>query len=72
MQIYCTLGGVSEDCHYIIGPYPGSSNVLVGGCGSGSGFKVAPAIGKVLAEMASESQVSIDVSFFSFERFLRR
>ncbi|KAK6033063.1 sarcosine oxidase, monomeric form [Ostertagia ostertagi] len=63
---------VSEDCHYIIGPYPGSSNVLIGGCGSGSGFKVAPGIGKVLAEMASGSQTSIDVSFFSFERFLRR
>ncbi|PIC14416.1 hypothetical protein B9Z55_026741 [Caenorhabditis nigoni] len=44
----------SPDHHYVIGPisenYP---NILVGGCGSGSGFKVAPGIGRALAEMAA-------------------
>ncbi|XGW32686.1 hypothetical protein V3C99_017320 [Haemonchus contortus] len=63
---------VSEDSHYVIGPFPGSKNVLVGGCGSGSGFKVAPCIGMVLAEMAAGKQVSIDISFFSFDRFPKK
>ncbi|VDO90281.1 unnamed protein product [Heligmosomoides polygyrus] len=63
---------VSEDEHYVIGPFPGSKNVLVGGCGSGSGFKVAPAIGKVLSEMAAGQTPSVDVSFFSFDRFLSK
>ncbi|KAK5977785.1 DAO domain-containing protein, partial [Trichostrongylus colubriformis] len=63
---------LSEDCHYVIGPYPGSTNVLIGGCGSGSGFKVAPAIGRVLAEMAAGKHPSVDVSFFSLDRFLKK
>ncbi|EPB72493.1 sarcosine oxidase, monomeric form [Ancylostoma ceylanicum] len=62
---------VSEDNHYVIGYYPGTKNVLVGGCGSGSGFKVAPGIGKVLSEMAADEKTSIDVSFFSFDRFAK-
>ncbi|RCN53757.1 hypothetical protein ANCCAN_00251, partial [Ancylostoma caninum] len=55
---------VSEDNHYVIGYYPGAKNVLVGGCGSGSGFKVAPGIGKVLSEMAA------GISDSSMRRFI--
>ncbi|KIH68037.1 hypothetical protein ANCDUO_01629 [Ancylostoma duodenale] len=62
---------ISEDNHYVIGYYPGAKNVLVGGCGSGSGFKVAPGIGKVLSEMAVGEKPTIDVSFFSFDRFAK-
>ncbi|CAD6196016.1 unnamed protein product [Caenorhabditis auriculariae] len=63
---------VSEDDKYVIGPFPGMKNVLVGGCGSGSGFKVAPAIGRALAEMAAGRPTSVDVSAFSFDRFNKK
>uniref|UniRef100_A0A1I7WLN4 sarcosine oxidasee (formaldehyde-forming) n=1 Tax=Heterorhabditis bacteriophora TaxID=37862 RepID=A0A1I7WLN4_HETBA len=48
---------ISEDDNYVIDFYPGSKKILIGGCGSGSGFKRSP---------------SIDVSFFSFARFKKQ
>ncbi|ETN80998.1 hypothetical protein NECAME_08800 [Necator americanus] len=63
---------MSEDNHYVVGYYPGSKKVLIGGCGSGSGFKVAPGIGRILAEMAADEKPSIDVSFFGFDRFSKK
>ena len=61
----------SPDHHYVIGPIsPNHPNVLVGGCGSGSGFKVAPGIGRALAEMAAgKEKTTVDVSLFSPRRF---
>lgn len=35
-------------------------------------IQVAPAIGKVLSEMAAGQTPSVDVSFFSFDRFLSK
>ncbi|VDL73819.1 unnamed protein product [Nippostrongylus brasiliensis] len=60
---------VSEDHHYVIDYAPGSKSVLIGGCGSGSGFKVAPAIGRILGELAAGKTPSIDYSFFTLKRF---
>lgn len=60
----------SPDHHYLIGPVSSKHpNILVGGCGSGSGFKTAPGIGKALAEMAAGKTTTVDVSFFSPSRF---
>lgn len=61
----------SPDHHYVIGPISKDHpNILVGGCGSGSGFKVAPGIGRALAEMtAGREKTTVDVSFFSPRRF---
>lgn len=61
---------VSEDEHYVIDYYPDEENVFIGGCGSGSGFKVAPAIGRGLAEMCAGKKTTNDFSFFSYSRFL--
>ncbi|EFO82619.1 hypothetical protein CRE_00619 [Caenorhabditis remanei] len=64
------LSDNSPGNHYIIGSIPTKNpNILVGGCGSGSGFKVAPGIGKALAEMAAGKKTTVDVSFFSADRF---
>ncbi|EFO82534.1 hypothetical protein CRE_00621 [Caenorhabditis remanei] len=61
----------SPDHHYLIGPVSSeTSNILVGGCGSGSGFKTAPGIGRALAEMAAGKKTTVDVSFFSPSRFV--
>ncbi|PAV58820.1 hypothetical protein WR25_08828 [Diploscapter pachys] len=63
---------ISEDHHYVVGPAPGFRNILVGGCGSGSGFKVAPGIGRALSEMAAGQKTTVDFSFFSFDRFMKK
>ncbi|VDK47948.1 unnamed protein product [Cylicostephanus goldi] len=60
---------VSEDNHYVIGHYQGAKNILIGGGCSGSGFKVAPGIGRALSQMAANEKPSVDISFFSFDRF---
>ncbi|CCD64572.1 sarcosine oxidasee (formaldehyde-forming) [Caenorhabditis elegans] len=60
----------SPDHHYLIGPVSSeNSKILVGGCGSGSGFKTAPGIGRSLAEMAAGKSTTVDVTFFSPSRF---
>ncbi|CAO4385687.1 unnamed protein product [Caenorhabditis nigoni] len=60
----------SPDHHYLIGPVSSKNpNILVGGCGSGSGFKTAPGIGRALAEIAAGKPTTVDVSFFSPSRF---
>ncbi|KAF1748128.1 hypothetical protein GCK72_024595 [Caenorhabditis remanei] len=56
--------------HYIIGSIPTKNpNILVECCGSGSGFKIAPRIGKSLAQMVAGKKTAVDVSFFSADRF---
>ncbi|UMM42085.1 hypothetical protein L5515_018056 [Caenorhabditis briggsae] len=60
----------SPDHHYLIGPVSSKNpDILVGGCGSGSGFKTAPGIGRALAEMAAGKPTTVEVSFFSPSRF---
>ncbi|CAJ0955146.1 unnamed protein product, partial [Mesorhabditis belari] len=60
---------MSIDKHYVIDFHPTNRNVLIGGCMSGSGFKVAPGIGRVLAHMAAGKELPYDMSFFSLKRF---
>ncbi|CAB3397061.1 unnamed protein product [Caenorhabditis bovis] len=61
---------MSPDHGYVLGPVSDNHpNLIVGGCGSGSGFKVAPAIGRVLSELAAGKEPSIDISQFSPKRF---
>jgi len=41
---------ISEDLHPLLGPVPGYENLYaIFGC-NGTGFKIAPAVGKALAE----------------------
>ena len=59
----------SPDGHFIIDRHPRHRNVLMA-CGfSGHGFKFAPVIGEVLAELAAKGETSWPVGFLSLARF---
>ncbi len=59
----------TPDEHFIIGSLPGLSQVIVGGGGSGHGFKFCPVIGEILADLAVDGETSHDIGLFSVDRF---
>ena len=66
---YCGIYSTTPDHDFIIDSVgPDGCHV---GCGfSGHGFKHAPAVGKILSELASTGESeTFDIEYFSFERF---
>ncbi len=55
------------DRDFVIGPVPGHASVLVG-MGAAHGFKFAPTIGRMLAELASLGETGFDASPFRLDR----
>lgn len=43
--------------------------VVVGGGGSGHGFKFCPVIGEILAELAIDGETRHDIGLFRVDRF---
>jgi sarcosine oxidase len=43
--------------------------VVVGGGGSGHGFKFCPVIGEILAELAIDGETRYDIGLFRVDRF---
>lgn len=59
----------SPDSHFLIGPVPGVPNVtLVSPC-SGHGFKFAPVIGEIAADLALRGGTDYEIGMFSPGRF---
>ncbi len=59
----------SPDLHFVIGLHPGHTNVAVA-CGfSGHGFKFAPVIGEVLADLATRGTTMHPIGLFDLQRF---
>jgi len=59
---------MTHDGHFYLGRRPGSSNVF-GAAFAGHGFKFAPVLGEILADMLIDSSPAFDLSLFSPERF---
>jgi sarcosine oxidase len=55
------------DRDFVLGPVPGHESVLVG-LGAAHGFKFAPTLGRMLAELASTGDTTFDVSPFRADR----
>jgi len=60
---------MTPDGHFLIDHLPGASNVIVASPCSGHGFKFAPVIGEVLADLATTGTTRHDISWFSLRRF---
>jgi sarcosine oxidase len=60
---------VTPDGDFLIDRLPGSPQVIVASPCSGHGFKFAPVIGEILAELATTGATSHDIQRFSSERF---
>ncbi len=60
---------MTPDSHFVLGPHPADARVAYA-CGfSGHGFKFAPVIGEVLADLVIAGQTTPAVKFLSAERF---
>jgi sarcosine oxidase len=59
----------TDDSHFIVDRHPANDAVIIG-CGfSGRGFKFAPTIGEILADLALDGATRHDISFLSASRF---
>lgn len=60
---------MTPDEDFVIGPLPDAPNIIVASPCSGHGFKFAPAIGEILADLATGGETRHDISRFSPGRF---
>ena len=60
---------VTPDHHFIIDRLPGAPQIIVASPCSGHGFKFAPVIGEILADLALEGGTAHDIRRFRMSRF---
>jgi sarcosine oxidase len=60
---------MTPDRDFLIDRLPGAPNIVVASPCSGHGFKFAPVVGEILADLATEGGTGHDVSRFRFGRF---
>ena len=75
--LFVLIGAVTVQCtstpdrHFIIDHHPHDPNTTVA-CGfSGHGFKFAPVVGEILADLALDGQTDYPIEFLSLQRFIR-
>lgn len=61
----------TPDEHFIISPHPHHPNVVLAGGFSGHGFKFAPTVGEILADLALEGHTRHPIGLFSPARFAK-
>ena len=67
---YRAFDGYSTDRHAILGRVDGIDGLLLATAFSGSGFKIAPAVGMCMAELVTEGRAkTVDIEPFSLRRF---
>jgi glycine/D-amino acid oxidase-like deaminating enzyme len=67
---YRAFDGYSADRHAILGPVDGIDGLYLATAFSGSGFKIAPAVGTCMAELVTEGRAkTVDIEPFSIRRF---
>jgi glycine/D-amino acid oxidase-like deaminating enzyme len=69
-QSYAALYDITPDWHSIMDKLPGYEDLYICAGSSGHGFKLAPAVGEMMARLVLEGkQQDDDINFFSFDRF---
>jgi sarcosine oxidase len=63
---------MTPDGDFLIDALPDARNVIVGSPCSGHGFKFAPVIGEILADLATTGVTRHDIARFAFDRFRSR
>jgi glycine/D-amino acid oxidase-like deaminating enzyme len=67
---YRAFDGYSPDRHAILGRVDGIDGLYVATAFSGSGFKIAPAVGACMAELIADGHAkTVDIDAFSLRRF---
>jgi glycine/D-amino acid oxidase-like deaminating enzyme len=63
----------SDDRHAILGPVDGLDGLYLATAFSGTGFKIAPAVGTCVAELILDGRAkTVDLEAFSLKRFAER
>jgi sarcosine oxidase len=60
---------MTPDGHFLIDRLPGAPNIIAASPCSGHGFKFAPVIGEILADLATTGTTAHDIARFSLRRF---
>jgi len=60
---------VTPDGDFVIDTWPGASSVVIASPCSGHGFKFAPVIGEILADLATTGSTTHDIARFRLGRF---
>ena len=60
---------LTPDTHFVVDRHPAHSNVVLCGGFSGHGFKFAPVIGEIAADLALDGGSRHPIDFFSLQRF---
>jgi sarcosine oxidase len=69
MSIATCMYTMSPDSHFILDTHPAHPNVSVA-CGfSGHGFKFAPVVGEIMADLAVNGRTDLPASFLGLRRF---
>jgi len=69
---YRAFDGYSRDRHAVLGRVNGIDGLYLATAFSGSGFKIAPAVGICMAELIVEGRAkTVDIDAFSVDRFAR-
>ena len=63
------LYSLTPDGHFVIDRYPGHANVILCGGFSGHGFKFAPVVGEIAADLALKGGSQHQIDFLSLSRF---
>jgi sarcosine oxidase subunit beta len=67
---YRAFDGYSADRHAILGAVDGVDGLYLATAFSGSGFKIAPAVGQCMAELITDGRAkTVDIDAFSLRRF---
>ncbi|MBW2624186.1 MAG: FAD-dependent oxidoreductase, partial [Deltaproteobacteria bacterium] len=67
---YAALYDITPDWHAILDEMPNVSGLFLAAGSSGHGFKLAPAVGEMMAELIINGKKDgEDIDFFSFARF---
>lgn len=59
----------APDEHFVISPHSSHDNVIVAAGMAGHGFKFAPAVGEILADLSIDGDTTYDIDLFSPARF---
>lgn len=71
IRMWAGVESMMPDHLPVLGPSAAASNVLHAFGFSGHGFQIGPAVGEVLADLATRGRCSFDLAPFSIERFAK-
>jgi len=70
VRVASYMDAYTPDGHAIVGPMPGMEHVWVLGGFSGHGFKMAPALGRVAADLVADGKTTLPIEHLDPARFL--